>query len=98
MIRFFTTLSIKCQINDINFFWGGGEDSRNFFWIKWDNICLNKENRGLGVKRLWEFNMSLLEKWMRRVLEDKESLWNVVLRAKYREFGGRVLGRFGGVS
>ncbi|XP_024626681.1 uncharacterized protein [Medicago truncatula] len=48
------------------------------------------ENGGLGVKRLKEFNISLLGKWVWRVLEDRESLWNVVLRAKYGEVGGRV--------
>ncbi|XP_024626821.1 uncharacterized protein [Medicago truncatula] len=74
----------------INFFLGGGEDSRRISWIKWDNICLNKENGSLGVKRLREFNISLSGKWVWRVLEDRESLWNMVLRAKYGEFGGRV--------
>jgi len=42
------------------------------------------------VKRLREFNISLLGKWVLRVLEERESLWNVVLRAKYGEVGGRV--------
>jgi hypothetical protein len=76
-----------------NFFWWEGEDVRKISWIKWDNICLNKENGGLGVKRLKEFNISLLGKWVWRLLEDRESLWNVVIRAKYGEEGGRV--RFG---
>jgi len=43
-----------------------------------------------GVKRLREFDISLLEKWVWRVLEERESLWNVVLRVKYGEVGGRV--------
>jgi len=51
---------------------------------------LKKENRGLGLKRLREFNISLLGKWVWRVLEERESLGNVVLRAKYGESGGRV--------
>ena len=32
----------------INFFWGGGEDFRKISWIKWDTICLKRENGGLG--------------------------------------------------
>ncbi|XP_039688712.1 uncharacterized protein [Medicago truncatula] len=48
------------------------------------------ENGGLGVKWLKEFNISLLGKWVWRVLEDGESLWKAVLSAKYGEVGGRV--------
>jgi len=45
-----------------NFFRGGGEDVRKMSWLKWDTICLKKENGGLGVKRLKEFNISLMGK------------------------------------
>jgi len=76
------------------FFWEGGEDVRKISWIKWDNICLQIENGGLGVKRLNEFNISLLGKWVWRLLEERGSLWNVVIRAKYGEEGaGCGLGR-----
>jgi len=51
---------------------------------------LKKENDGLGVNRLKEFNISLMGKWVWRVLEERESLWSLVLRAKYGEEGGRV--------
>ena len=66
---------------------GGGEDVRKIAWIKWDNICLQRDNGGLGVKMLKEFNISLLGKWVWRLLEERESLWNVVIRAKYGEEG-----------
>jgi len=39
------------------------------------------------VKRLREFNISLLGKWVWRLLEGRESLQNVVLHAKYGEEG-----------
>jgi len=42
------------------------------------------------VKRLREFNIALLGKWVWRVLEERESLWNLVIRAKYGEVGGKV--------
>ncbi|GAU26327.1 hypothetical protein TSUD_56250 [Trifolium subterraneum] len=76
-----------------HFFWGGCEENRKTSWIKWDSICLNKANGGLGVRRLKEFNFSLLGKWVWRCLEEKDSLWCKVLQAKYGQEGGRL--RFG---
>jgi len=34
------------------FFWGGSEDYKKIAWIKWDDICVPKEEGGLGVSRL----------------------------------------------
>jgi len=34
-----------------------------FFWIKWHIVCLDKENGGLRVCKIREFNLTLLEKW-----------------------------------
>jgi hypothetical protein len=45
---------------------------------------------GLGVRRLGEFNLSLLGKWCWRMLVEKEGLWYRVLKARYGEDGGRV--------
>jgi len=53
-------------------------------------LCLPSEEGGLGVRRLREFNVSLLEKWCWRMLVDKEGLWYRVLKARYGEVGGRL--------
>ncbi|XP_024640546.1 uncharacterized protein [Medicago truncatula] len=45
---------------------------------------------GLGVRRLGEFNLSLLGKWCWRLLIDKEGLWYRVLKARYGKVGGRI--------
>lgn len=68
-------------------------------WIKWDNLCLKRENGGLGFTRLEEFNLSLLEKWVSRLLKERESLWYKMLDAWYGEEGGRLCfdGRGGSV-
>jgi len=42
---------------------GGCEDIRKITWIKWDTVCMRKEEGGLGVRRLKEFNLALLGKW-----------------------------------
>jgi hypothetical protein len=72
------------------FFWGGGEEIRKIAWVDWHSVCLPKEEGGLGVRRLREFNVALLGKWCWRMLTDKEGLWYRVLRARYGEEGGRL--------
>lgn len=72
------------------FFWGGCEESRKISWVDWNSVCLPKEEGGLGVRRLCEFNLSLLGKWCWRMLGEKDRLWYRVLRARYGEEGGRL--------
>jgi len=69
---------------------GGGEVLRKIVWIKWDIICLPKEDGGLGVRRVGAFNVSLLGKWCWRMQMEKEGLWYRVLKARYGEEGGRI--------
>ena len=69
-------------------YWGGGEDIRKIAWVDWNSVCLPKEEGGLGVRRLREFNVALLGKWCWRMLVDKEGLWYRVLKARYGEVGG----------
>jgi len=70
------------------FFWGGGEDNRKIAWINWNSICSPKDERGLGVRRVGAFNLSLLGKWRWRLLVYNEGLWYRVLKARYGEEGG----------
>jgi len=74
------------------------EDFRKLSWVKWDTLCLQRENGGLGVKRLKEFNLSLLDKWVWMILKEKRSLWYKVLSAKYGEERGRLCFDRGGGS
>ena len=53
-------------------------------------MCLSKEEGGLGVRRMREFNVALLGKWCWRMLVDKDGLWYRVLKARYGEEGGRL--------
>jgi len=58
--------------------------------VGWDTVCLSKEEGGLGVRRLREFNVALLGKWCWRMLIDREGLWYRVLKVRYGEEGGRL--------
>jgi len=82
----FIISSIKSLFKKI--FWGGGDDFRKISWVDWDSVCLLREEGGLGVRRLREFNVSFLGKWFWRMLVDKEGLWYGVLKARYGEEGG----------
>jgi len=58
--------------------------------VKWESVCSPKEEGGLGVRRLGDFNFSLLGKWCWRMMVDKEGLWYRVLKARYGESRGRL--------
>jgi len=60
-------------------------------WAGWNTVCLPNEVGGLGVRRLHEFNISLLGKWWWRMLVDRDDLWYRVLKARYGEEGGRLI-------
>ncbi|GAU40608.1 hypothetical protein TSUD_28140 [Trifolium subterraneum] len=51
------------------------------------HLVLLKEYRGLGVRQLREFNLTLLGKWCWRMLVDREGLWFRVLIARNRDGG-----------
>jgi len=54
----------------------------------WNTVCARKEEGGLGVRRIRDFNIALLGKWCWRMLIDRESLWYRGLVAHYGEDGG----------
>jgi len=55
------------SIKSIFIFFKKSEEVRKISWINWDTIFLKKENDGLGVRRIMEFNLVLLDKWCWRV-------------------------------
>ncbi|XP_071727851.1 uncharacterized protein [Rutidosis leptorrhynchoides] len=57
------------------FWWCQGELKRGKAKVKWDIVCLPKEEGGLGIKRLKLWNVALLTSQVRRLLENKHSLW-----------------------
>nr|CAN69266.1 hypothetical protein VITISV_043642 [Vitis vinifera] len=70
------------------FLWGGGALERKIHLVRWELVCLEKDNGGLGVKSLSILNKALLCKWSWRFAMEREAFWNQVIRGKYGEEQG----------
>ncbi|XP_058746295.1 uncharacterized protein LOC131619188 [Vicia villosa] len=84
------------EINKIqsNFLFGGGggaAEKKSVHWVGWDVVCDSMDDGSLGIKRLEEFNLSLLTKWKWRILEDSNSIWYRMLKARYGDIKLRMV-------
>ena len=82
--------SVRRRLEKIqrDFLWGGGNSERKPHLVRWELVCLSKKNGGLGVKCLSILNKALLAKWDWRFANEREALWNQVIRGKYGEDRG----------
>ncbi|KAA3468114.1 reverse transcriptase [Gossypium australe] len=60
-----------------------GHGKRGIYWCAWKELCIAKEHGGLGFQSLDQFNVSLLAKQGRRLINYPNSLLAQVLKAKY---------------
>ncbi|XP_004301440.1 PREDICTED: putative ribonuclease H protein At1g65750-like [Fragaria vesca subsp. vesca] len=66
-----------------NFWWGSTSTGNRIHWKSWELLGKTKEEGGLGFRDLHQFNMSLLAKQCWRLVEEPNSLWASVLKARY---------------
>ncbi|XP_071696405.1 uncharacterized protein [Rutidosis leptorrhynchoides] len=57
------------------FLWCQAESSKGRAKVAWENVCLPKDQGGLGLKPLKDWNEALLVKHIWRILTQKDSLW-----------------------
>jgi len=50
-----------------NVLWGWGSDGRKIVWVAWDKVCKSKEEGGLGIMNVRQFNLALMGKWIWRL-------------------------------
>ncbi|RVW51870.1 putative ribonuclease H protein [Vitis vinifera] len=81
-------ISLTLERIQRGFLWGGGALERKIHLVRWELVCLEKDNGGLGVKSLSILNKALLCKWSWRFAMEREAFWNQVIRGKYGEEQG----------
>jgi len=88
-IYFFSFFRVPKKVEDKlvslqrRFLWGGDYEQNKIVWIKWETVCLPKDDGGLGVKDSNSFNLSLLGKWKWDLFQQQGELWASVLESKY---------------
>ncbi|KAL6176931.1 hypothetical protein ACLB2K_053563 [Fragaria x ananassa] len=73
----------KFQSKVAKFWWVKKGNKRGIHWCKWDLLCRNKKEGGLGFRDLEGFNQALLAKTVWRIVLHPDSIINRVLHAKY---------------
>ncbi|WCJ29423.1 LINE-1 retrotransposable element ORF2 protein [Euphorbia peplus] len=65
------------------FLWGAKDGERRMSLVKWDSVCQNRRDGGLGIKGAHDMNLALLSKLGWRIITEPQTLWVTVLRSKY---------------
>jgi len=64
------------------FFWQGDCHKRKYRLIKWEILCLPKDQGSLGILNLEIQNVCLLSKWLYKLINE-DRVWQELLRKKY---------------
>ncbi|RZB66378.1 Nuclear-pore anchor isoform B [Glycine soja] len=76
-------LPLSSFATESNFLWGGDQEHKKIPWVKWDVICLPKDDGGLGIKDLSKFNAALLGRWIWALSSNQNQLWARILISNY---------------
>lgn len=67
-----------------NFVWGNSEEKKGMNIVKWDDLCKEMNNGGLGFKKLAWLNNAFLMKIGFNLVKKPDQLWVKVLKGKYK--------------
>jgi len=87
-LSLFRAPELVCKnINRIQsrFLWGWGKEKKPISWVSWKNVCKSKQEGGLGMIDVRDFNHALLAKWKWRWLSEEKGRWKYILESKYEE-------------
>ena len=63
------------------------------YLVKWEVVCLPREEGGLGIKDIPKFNEALLGKWIWALATDQQQLWVRIINSKYGGWNQFQMGR-----
>lgn len=78
----------KKVLNEISciqrrFLWGGLDGGRRINWVSWHNMCIPKEDGGLGIREVVHMNVALLMKLKWSILKEDNSPWSSLIKYRY---------------
>ena len=85
MSVFLLPKNICKKITDIiaQFWWGDDDKGKKMHWYAWWKMCFPKKEGGMGFRDLHSFNLAMLAKQVRILIDNPDSLCAKVLKAKY---------------
>ncbi|KAL7599579.1 hypothetical protein Lser_V15G26444 [Lactuca serriola] len=70
----------KLEMIRHRFLWGNcGEPKKKIHWVEWSKVIAPISDGGLGIGSLFAQNTALLVKWWWRMMNEKDSLWKMVI-------------------
>ena len=74
--------------DDINlalakYWWGQTRNEKKIRWIRWSKLCNSKDRGGMGFRDIHAFNIAMLAKQARRLIQGSLSLFFRVYKARY---------------
>nr|WMB96745.1 hypothetical protein [Solanum melongena] len=67
----------------ISFLWGEMNGTRKLHELSWDQVCLPKDQGGLGLRDTRKANFAFLAKLCWYIVKDKDCLWVELIKRKY---------------
>ena len=62
---------------------GLGKLTKPIAWVSWKDVCIPKEEGGLGCRDIHLFNKALQAKWRWWCLSEENGRWKKLLDSKY---------------
>lgn len=65
------------------FFWEADAKKQKYHMVKWADLHHPKEQGGLGIQNSRKMNLALVTKWIWKISQNDNGLWDRILKAKY---------------
>ncbi|CAL1360326.1 unnamed protein product [Linum trigynum] len=66
-----------------DFIWSDEEEKAKMHLVSWEKMTMPKKQGGVGIRSTRQANLAMLAKCGWRLLQDKDSIWTQVMKAKY---------------